>query len=91
MDESVPVDDLKKIREVIAAEAVGALEAHDLRTRHAGKVTFIDFHLVVPGQTTVTEAYEICDRIEHRLKTGVPEAVITIHVEPANKAKHTAS
>ncbi len=89
MDESVAADDLKTIREVIAIEAVGALEAHDLRTRHAGKVTFIDFHLVVPGQTTVTEAHEICDRIELALKTEVPESIVTIHVEPENKAKHT--
>lgn len=89
MDESVPADDLKKIREVIATEAVGALEAHDLQTRHAGKVTFIDFHLVVPGQTTVNEAHEICDRIEHALKTKLPDAIVTIHVEPENKAKHT--
>lgn len=89
MDESVAAGDLKTIREVIALEAVGALEAHDLRTRHAGKVTFIDFHLVVPGQTTVTEAHEICDRIELALKTEVPESIVTIHVEPENKAKHT--
>lgn len=89
MDESVAAGDLKTIREVIALEAVGALEAHDLRTRHAGKVTFIDFHLVVPGQTTVTEAHEICDRIELALKTEVPDSIVTIHVEPENKAKHT--
>mgnify|MGYP003383252921 FL=1 len=89
MDESVSSYDLKRIRDVIAVEAVGALEAHDLRTRHAGKVTFIDFHLVVPGQTTVTEAHEICDRIEHMLKTRVPDTMVTIHVEPEHKAKQT--
>lgn len=37
MDESVSDGALKKIREVISVEAVGAIEAHDLRTRHAGK------------------------------------------------------
>jgi cation diffusion facilitator family transporter len=89
MDEAVPDDVLKTIREVIAAEAVGAQEAHDLRTRHAGAVTFIDFHLVVPGLTTVTEAHDICDRIEQALKARVADALITIHVEPENKAKHS--
>ncbi len=89
MDEAVPDDVLKTIRDVIAAEAVGAQEAHDLRTRHAGKVTFIDFHLVVPGTTTVTEAHDICDRIERALKARVADALITIHVEPENKAKHS--
>jgi cation diffusion facilitator family transporter len=89
MDEAVPDDVLNTIRQVIAAEAVGAQEAHDLRTRHAGKVTFIDFHLVVPGPTTVTEAHEICDRIEKSLKAEVPDAITTIHVEPEHKAKHS--
>lgn len=89
MDEAVPEDVLKTIRDVISDQAVGAREAHDLRTRHAGKVTFIDFHLVVAGNTTVTDAHEICDRIEHALKAKVPDAIITIHVEPEHKAKHS--
>jgi cation diffusion facilitator family transporter len=89
MDESVPEDTLARIREVISLEAVGALEAHDLRTRHAGKATFIDFHLVVPGQISVSEAHDICDRIEFQLKAKVPDALVTIHVEPENKAKHS--
>lgn len=89
MDESVPDSLLKKIREVISTEGMGALEAHDLRTRHAGKATFIDFHLVVPGQTTVNEAHAICDRIERELKAEISDALITIHVEPENKAKHS--
>jgi cation diffusion facilitator family transporter len=88
MDEAVPNDTLAKIKSVISAEAEGALEAHDLRTRHAGKVTFIDFHLVVPGHTPVSEAHDICDRIEFELKAKVPDAKVTIHVEPENKAKH---
>lgn len=88
MDESVSDETLNKIRSVISSQAAGALEAHDLRTRHAGKVTFIDFHLVVPGQTSVSDAHEICDRIEHELKAKVPDAMVTIHVEPENKAKH---
>ena len=31
----------------------GAIEAHDVKTRQAGRVTFIEFHLVVPGSMTV--------------------------------------
>lgn len=89
MDEAVPDDVLGTIKNVISTEAVGAQEAHDLRTRHAGQVTFIDFHLVVEGQTTVTAAHDICDRIERALKAKVPDAMITIHVEPENKAKHS--
>lgn len=91
MDEAVAPDTMKTIRSVIATEAGGAVEAHDLRTRHAGKATFIDFHLVVPGETSVLDAHEVCDRVEAALKAAVPDASITIHVEPLHKAKHGAA
>jgi cation diffusion facilitator family transporter len=88
MDEAVPEKTLNQIRQVISTHAEGALEAHDLRTRHAGSVTFIDFHLVVDGAMAVSDAHEICDRIEKALRAQVHDAMITIHVEPEEKAKH---
>ncbi|MDP0928755.1 cation diffusion facilitator family transporter [Paracoccus onubensis] len=89
MDEAVPDDTLEDIQRIISDRASGAIEAHDLRTRHAGQVTFIDFHLVVDGQTTVDEAHRICDKIEQSLNARLPKAQITIHVEPEHKAKHS--
>lgn len=88
MDVAVPVDTQKTIREVIATNADGAIEAHDIRTRQAGKMTFIDFHLVVPGAMSVDAAHAICDAIEAKLREAVKDVQITIHVEPEEKAKH---
>ena len=59
MDEAVPPETLDKIREIISANAGGAFEAHDLRTRHAGRRSFIEFHLVVPGEMPVSQSHEI--------------------------------
>ncbi|TYB90305.1 cation transporter [Oceaniovalibus sp. ACAM 378] len=89
MDEAVPDTTLNSIRAIIASEADGAMEAHDLRTRHAGPAIFIDFHLVMPSETTVFEAHEICDRIENALENAVQGARITIHVEPEHKSKQS--
>jgi cation diffusion facilitator family transporter len=89
MDEAVPAATLARIRRIVAEQAAGAIEAHDLRTRHAGRFTFIEFHLVVPGGMTVRESHAICDRIEAALKAELETAVITIHVEPEGKAKQT--
>ncbi len=88
MDVAAPPELLDRIRGIIAAEADGALEAHDVRTRVAGRATFVDFHLVVPALMSVTDAHDICDRIERALKADVPGSTITIHVEPEHKAKH---
>jgi cation diffusion facilitator family transporter len=78
---------LDRIRELVAESATGALEAHDLRTRHAGRLTFLEFHLVVPGTMTVAESHAICDRIEEALRREMEQLVVTIHVEPPEKAK----
>ena len=89
MDEAIPHDTLLAIRKIIAGNADGAIEAHDLRTRRAGAMTFIDFHLVVSGATTVGNAHVICDRLERAIREEVGPALITIHVEPDDKAKHS--
>jgi cation diffusion facilitator family transporter len=88
MDEAVPEETLGDIKRAISSTADGAIEAHDLRTRHAGRMTFIEFHLVVPGAMSVAESHAICDRIEAAVKEAVPDATVTIHVEPEHKAKH---
>jgi cation diffusion facilitator family transporter len=88
MDEAVPAEILARIREIISVNAEGAIEAHDLRTRHAGRMMFIDFHLVVPGSMTVSAAHDICDRLERAIKAEFPDALISIHVEPDDRAKH---
>lgn len=89
MDEAVPEGELEQIRAVISDAAEGAIEAHDLKTRQAGQATFIEFHLVVDGDTSVTSAHDICDRIERALHAEFADAQVTIHVEPEDKAKHS--
>ncbi len=79
---------MERIRALVGQHADGAIEAHDLRTRHAGRLTYLEFHLVVPGEMRVAAAHEICDRIESALKAEVEGLVVTIHVEPEVKAKH---
>jgi cation diffusion facilitator family transporter len=88
MDEAVNPKLMANIQGVIAQQGLGAIEAHDLRTRVAGSATFIEFHLVVPESMTVGDAHVICDRIEAGIRSETGDAIITIHVEPPEKAKH---
>jgi cation diffusion facilitator family transporter len=87
LDESAPAEELARIREVISLNAGDAIETHDLRTRHAGRTTFIDFHLVVPGCMSVERSHEICDRLEAALQKALEGAVVMIHVEPDHEAR----
>jgi cation diffusion facilitator family transporter len=80
-----------RIRGSIEANGVGALQAHDIRTRQAGRALFIEFHLVVPGSMTVDEAHAICDRLENSIEQSIEGSEVVIHVEPDYKAKPEAS
>lgn len=82
MDSSVASEEREVIETAVRGASQGALQIHDLRTRRAGRVVFIEFHLVVDGHMTVHRAHEICDAIEDSIQAQIPEARTTIHVEP---------
>jgi cation diffusion facilitator family transporter len=88
MDEAASPAVQFRIREAIKANGGGALQAHDVRTRTAGPATFIEFHLVVPGDMSVQGAHDICDRLEAAIGAAIEGAQVVIHVEPEHKAKH---
>ncbi len=87
MDRAVDSGEDMRIREIISTNSKGALEVHDLKTRIAGRATFIEFHMVVDADMTVGESHVICDRIEEALRADIPSVRITIHVEPDDEAK----
>jgi cation diffusion facilitator family transporter len=87
MDKAVPLEDNLHIRDIISANSKGALEVHDLKTRTAGRATFIEFHLIVDGEMTVRESHVICDRIEEALRAEISSVRVLIHVEPDDEAK----
>ncbi|MEW9835336.1 cation diffusion facilitator family transporter [Mesorhizobium marinum] len=87
MDKAVSTEEHIRIRDIISAHSKGAIEVHDLKTRIAGRATFIEFHLIVDGDMAVRESHVICDRIEEALRAEIPSVRITIHVEPDDEAK----
>lgn len=87
MDEAASPQIEARIKEAIRANGEGALQAHDIRTRTAGPQTFIEFHLVVPGEMSVEAAHDICDRLEEAIETALANTDVVIHVEPDYKAK----
>ncbi|HEX8044584.1 CDF family cation efflux transporter EmfA [Rhizobium sp.] len=88
MDKAVLPEEEVVIKEAIATHAGGSLGVHDLKTRRAGAVTFVDFHLVVPAAMPVREAHRICDRLEDAIRAIHAGAEITIHVEPEGEKAH---
>jgi len=85
IDHSISPDDEERIRKIIRDHAGSYVGFHDLKTRRSGPEIFIEFHLVVPGEITVTRSHDLADHLESDLNTEYPRAKITIHVEPCNE------
>ncbi len=87
LDEAAPPEIQERVRSVIKSYGDGALQAHDIRTRHSGRVVFVEFHLVVPGNMSVAKSHKICDRLEAALEKEIQGTDIVIHVEPEHEVK----
>jgi cation diffusion facilitator family transporter len=83
MDTALSPTEISQTEKLIKAELFAGASFHDLRTRKAGARRFIEFHLLVPGKTSVDQSHALCDRIEISIASHLSKATVTIHVEPA--------
>lgn len=89
MDAALPADELAALETLLTSPRPGVLEVHDLRTRRAGNLTFVQFHLVVDGAMSVHDAHRLCDRLEAAVRERLPGCQVLIHVEPESEAEGT--
>lgn len=82
MDHSLPEEELEVIAQAVRRRAPPRTEIHALRTRKAGRQRFADFHMLLPGETTVKESHDICCAVEDEVRRALPSLNLTIHVEP---------
>jgi cation diffusion facilitator family transporter len=72
---------LKQIKErALAVPGVTALR--DVRARHLGSGVAVEMTVLVHEDLSVSEAHDICDRIEHELKGFLDISHVHVHVEP---------
>ena len=82
MDHALPADEQEALRQAVLAQLPAGTNFHAVRTRQAGARRFADFHLLVPGATSVREGHELAERIEAALRSLFPTLEVTIHIEP---------
>jgi len=87
MDAGLAPEEAVEIRDIISANSRGALEVHGLKARLAGRITFIEFHLVVKGDMSVADAHNISAGIKTALIKQYPDANVVIEIEPDDEAK----
>jgi cation diffusion facilitator family transporter len=55
---------------------------HALRTREAGARRYVSFHLLVPDAWSVSQAHQLSEEIEERIRSLVPNCSVITHIEP---------
>lgn len=85
MDDSCKEEEAK-IREILNRHKFRFIDFHDMKTRRNGTLIFAELHLSVDGSLSVNEAHDLTDHLENELKEELPNASLTIHVEPKKPA-----
>lgn len=57
-------------------------DCHRVRIRRAGPQLFVDIHITVDGDQSLSEAHDLTEKVEGAIKEIFPESDITVHPEP---------
>jgi ferrous-iron efflux pump FieF len=82
MDRELPDAARERIK-VVALKHSEVRGIHDLRTRAAGTLTFIQCHIEMDPGISLSRAHEVSDDVEKALMDTFPGAEIIIHQDPA--------
>ncbi|MFI8374951.1 cation diffusion facilitator family transporter [Pseudomonas helleri] len=90
MDEELP-SDVSDNMLTLACNVPGVLGAHDLRTRISGNVWFVQLHLELPGELTLSQAHSISDSAAQAIAEAYPQAEVLVHADPQEVVKPRAT
>ncbi|HMT04704.1 MAG: cation transporter [Solirubrobacterales bacterium] len=82
MDKALPDEELTRVSDVLQGYESREIHFHALRTRKAGRRTFISIHVLVPGGWSVKEGHDLAERVEEDLRSRFDHATVFTHLEP---------
>lgn len=83
VDVHLPPEDENYIRDIIKKQP-SVYGFHQLRTRKAGHIRFVEFHIKVDPQMTVHDSHNITRILKQDIRQRFNDCVITIHTEPCD-------
>ncbi len=82
MDYKLPEDEEAAIREIVVKHGGKVTCIRSLRTRKSGAERFVNLTLVMPQESSIKDAHDLCDHLEHHFKHFLSRVDVNIHVEP---------
>ena len=87
MDEELPGETTQHMYQ-LATSVPGVLGAHDLRTRISGTRWFVQLHLELPGEMSLSQAHAHCVEVEKAIHEHYPRAEVLVHADPQEVVRH---
>lgn len=81
LDIQLPETEVERIVSLIHSEPQ-VIGFHKLRTRKSGAQRHVDVHLIVPKSMSLTEAHDLAERVEDRIREEFRDIFVLTHVEP---------
>ena len=82
LDHELPIEIQQQVHQLISTHEGPLAGYHGLRTRRAGSLKIMDFHLEVCKDMTVAEAHKLTESLEKKIEREIPGSNVIIHVEP---------
>jgi cation diffusion facilitator family transporter len=83
LDASFNDEDMAKVRATLDAHTGDGIAYHALRSRVAGTQRFLDLHISVPGEWSVSQGHAFAESLCAALATELPRLQVSAHVEPS--------
>lgn len=84
LDQELPEEIQQHVHQLITTHHGPLAGYHGLRTRRAGSLKIMDFHLEVCKDMTVAEAHKLTDSLEKKIMQEIPGADVIIHIDPCS-------
>lgn len=91
MDPCLPQEEMELIEAHIKDLKPVTRGYHKLKTRSVGNFRYIEFHLRVDGNMTVTKAHDLSHSIEHSIEEHLQGSSVIIHFEPCKECSACCS
>jgi len=82
LDRGLSNTELKTIKMLILLHHPSIVGVHNLRSRMAGNLLFLDFHIEIRGEDDFKKAHDMTESLIDKIKAHHPNADVIVHFDP---------
>ena len=82
LDRGLSNTELQTMKMLILRHHPSIVGVHNLRSRMAGNLLFLDFHIEIRGEDNFKKAHDMTESLIEKIKAYHPNADVTVHFDP---------